>query len=192
MAAYNLALFAHILGTMALLGAALTECLMLLGVRRARSAQAVREWIGLRRLIVPAFPLSSVLIVVSGIYLMLAQWRWSDPWILIGLIGQVAIGVSGAAIQGPRLQAIQHAVQGAPDGPVPIEVAERIHDPVVWGEICTSTAGVLGIVFLMTFKPDLLGSLITMAVALAAGRAAGLWMGRAAAAAPRRPAPSSV
>ena len=192
MAAYNLALFAHVLGSVALMGAALTEFLMLLGVRRARSAEAVREWIGLRRVIVPAFPLSSVLIVVSGIYLMLAQWRWSDPWILLGLLGQIAIGVSGAAIQGPRLRAIEQAAQGAPDGPVPADVAARIHDPLVWGEICTSTAGVLGIVFLMTFKPDLLGSLLTMAVAVAAGMVIGQRMGRAAAAAPRRPAPSSL
>jgi len=65
-------------------------------------------------------------------------------------------------------------VRAAPDGPLPIALGRHIHDPVLAIGLQTGAAIVLGIVFLMTTKPSLTGSITAMAVALALGLASGL------------------
>ena len=50
----------------------------------------------------------------------------------------------------------------------------RLPDPLLWVSIQIRVAVALGIVFLMTFKPDLNGSLVTIAVAAVLGLVAAL------------------
>jgi hypothetical protein len=78
----------------------------------------------------------------------------------------------------PRRRAIERLAREAPDGPLPQSLEQRIHDPVLSTSLQTVVALLFGIVFLMTTKPSLAGSLIVMVVALALGLASGLLVSR--------------
>ena len=54
---------------------------------------------------------------------------------------------------------------GAPGGAITGDFKRRIYDSTLRTSIHVMAAAALGIVFLMTVKPDLVGSMATMAVA---------------------------
>jgi hypothetical protein len=56
---------------------------------------------------------------------------------------------------------------------VPAEVLPHLHDAVLWSSTLLLTTVGLAVVFLMTVKPDLLGSLIALATAILVGLCAG-------------------
>ncbi len=86
---------------------------------------------------------------------------------------------SGAALIEPRRRAIARLAQEEPDGPLPQALERRTHDPILLTALQTVAALLLGIVFLMTNKPALIGSLIVMAVALVLGLISGVLVSRA-------------
>jgi hypothetical protein len=57
----------------------------------------------------------------------------------------------------------------AESGPIPSTLRQRLDDPLLWASLRIRTAITLGIVFLMTVKPDLLGSLLTIGLAAVLG-----------------------
>ena len=78
-----------------------------------------------------------------------------------------------AALIEPRKRAIDRLAREAPAGPLPQSLEQRTHDPVLLTALLTIATLLLGIVFLMTTKPALTGSLIVIAIALALGLASG-------------------
>ena len=86
----------------------------------------------------------------------------------------------GTALIEPRRRALGRLAREAPDGPLPESLEQRTHDPVLGTALQTLAALLLGIVFLMTTKRSLTGSLIVMAVALALGLASSLFIFRPA------------
>ena len=59
-------------------------------------------------------------------------------------------------------------------GPVPAELLPHLHDAVLLSSTLLLAAIGLGVVFLMTVKPDLLGSLLVLAIAILVGLGATL------------------
>ena len=88
------------------------------------------------------------------------------------------IDVAARRLSLTRRRAIARLAQEAPDGPLPQALQQRIHDPILGTALQTVTILLLGIVFLMTTKPELIGSIIVMAVALVLGLASGLLFSR--------------
>jgi len=88
-----------------------------------------------------------------------------------------AVGAEMGAPAGQPL-VIDRLARKAPDGPLPEELERSIRDPVLLTAPQTLTALLLGVVFVMTTKPSLVGSLIVMAVALVLGLAWGLLIAR--------------
>ena len=87
--------------------------------------------------------------------------------------------IAAGAIMGTRRSAIAKLISESPDGPLPTAVVERIHDPLFGMSAYMMLAFLLGIVFLMTAKPALDGSIIAIVVAAALGAVASLplWRG---------------
>jgi len=101
-------------------------------------------------------------------------------WIGVALLSFVLIVVPrGAIFAGRRIGVIVTMAQEAPDGPLPVALEAHIHDPVLGTALQTITALLLGIVFLMTNKPMLIGSILVIAIALVFGLASGLPLARA-------------
>ena len=76
-------------------------------------------------------------------------------------------------LTGRRAGAIGREVTTA-DGPISAELGGRLRDPALLFSLRLRTALALGIVFVMSLKPALAGSLTAMGVAAVLGVAAGL------------------
>jgi hypothetical protein len=176
---YRLTLFVHVasdIGIFVGLGA------WLLGLAALRRAQDVSQVRALAALIHGAEPLSVVsalLTIASGLYMLLTVWRWKAAWALVAL-GSIIVFLPPLllGVIEPRMRSLLRLARDAPDGPVPGPLRRLIHDPVLGTALHTMAAVVLGIVFLMTTKPSLLGAVLAILTALALGLASGLPLAR--------------
>ena len=169
---YSIALFLHILGALGFFVALGLEWTSLRRMRGATTFEQVREWMGIangaQRVGMP----SMLLILISGFYMMATAWG-GVAWIIVALGTLVLLVALGLALTGPRMAAIGRAVTGE-HGPVSVTLHSLLHDPILWISMQTRAALALGIVFLMTVKPELGGALLTTGVAIVIGLASGL------------------
>ena len=182
---YQIALFIHITGALLLFIAVGLEWLGLNRLRRAERVEQVQEVSALLRVLGKLFPFSTPLILVGGLYMAFTVWGFALAWLDAALALVVVMGILGQRVSGPRMAAIGKMAFTQPHGPLPIGLRERITDPVLVFVTRTTALLTWGIVFLMTVKPALLGTLATLGVALVLG----LLCARAALQAGRKPTP---
>jgi hypothetical protein len=173
MTIYTIVLFFHVSGAIGYFIAIGTWLFGLAGLRRAQRVEQVRALSHLVGRLGPLFGISGLLIIVTGLYMAITAWGLLTGWILVALISLLLIAPLSTAFIEPRRRTIDRLAQEAPDGPLPEALEQSTHDPVLSTALQTVTALLLGIVFLMTTKPALLGSLIVMAIALVLGLASG-------------------
>jgi hypothetical protein len=180
MSIYTIVLFLHVSGAIGYFIGTGTWLFGFSALRRAQRVEQVRALVQLVGRSGPLLGISVLLILVTGLYMALTAWGLQTGWIAIALISLVLIAPLGTALIEPRRRAIDRLAREAPDGPLPESLEQRTHDSVLLIALQTVAALLLGIVFLMTTKPSLVGSLIVMAVALALGLASGALVSRAA------------
>jgi hypothetical protein len=191
MSIYPLALFAHIVGVLGLFIAIGLQWTITVRLRRARSLATVREWTSLVGGLFRLVPASGALIMLAGMYMAAIAWNMTTPWIMVGflmLLFLVALqfGVTLRRLRAIRRSAVelQFATSSIPEG-----LQHQIDDPLLWTAVQVLGTTAVGVVFLMTVKPDLAGSLLVLAVAVALGAfSAQLWRRPRAA---RLPAPEA-
>ena len=103
--------------------------------------------------------------ILSGAYLASTASVWSAAWVDVALGGVVLVAAMGATMTRLRVARLEQSVRKRTGGLPGIPV----RDPVLWLSFRTRTAVLVGIVFLMATKPGWQGSLLAMAIALAAG-----------------------
>jgi uncharacterized membrane protein len=149
MTSYELWLFLHVLATMVWIGGAVTAQVFGILTKRAaspvesvafgRNMAAVAKWVFL-----PA----SVLVVATGAALTEdGDWGWSEPFVLAGLIGGIAVAVVGIGYVTPRMGKVGARISA--EGPSPAALGEM--NRLVWfarGLILVLVA----IVFMMVAK----------------------------------------
>jgi predicted integral membrane protein DUF2269 len=175
---YTIVLFLHVSGA---IGYFISMGVWLFGLAALRRVQRVEQVRTLTHLIMrlgPLFGISVLLLLVTGFYMAITAWGLLTSWILVALISLIFIAPLGTVFIEPRRRAIDRLAQETPDGPLPRALERRTHDPVLLTALQTVTILLLGIVFLMTNKPSLIGSLIVMAVALVLGLASGVFVSR--------------
>jgi len=159
---YSIALFLHIVGALALFATLALEWVGLRQIRNAALSEQVRAWLGvLKGASKAGFP-SMLVTVVTGVYMMLL-WGWT-PW-LVTTVGALVLMIVLARAAAPRLKALGQSL-GA------------VNDPFLWVSVQTRSAIALGIIFLKIAKPDWVGSLLTIGVAIALGIVSALFMSR--------------
>jgi len=175
---YTIALFLHVLGA---IGLFIAMSLFLVSVVRSRQAQTVeqvRDWISLASKVGRGIGGSSLILLVPAIYMVLAVWGFGTPWVLASMIVFVLQWMLGPAIGGQHVATVLQAAKAAPLGPVPSGLREQISSPALWlGEVIR-IALLVGVVFLMTNKPGLAGTLIALGGALVLGLICALLFGR--------------
>jgi len=127
----------------------------------------------------PLFGISVLLILATGLYMALSAWSIGTGWIAVALTSLVLVAPLGTALIEPRRRAIDRLAREADDGSLPPSLQRRTHDPLLLAALQTVAAILLGIVFLMTTKPALMGALIVMTIALVLGVASGVLVARA-------------
>ena len=178
MGPYSIVLFLHIVGAIGYFVGMGTWLFLLAALRRAQRVEQVRTLTPLMGLIGPLILFSVLLLLAAGLYMAITAWGLLTSWIDVALISLLLIVPLGTAINEPRRRAIDRLAQEASDGPLSRSLEQRTHDPVLLIAPRTTIILLLGIVFLMTNKPSLLGSLIVIAVALALGLAWGVLVSR--------------
>ena len=142
MSLYSIALFLHIVGALLLFALLTIEGFTLRsGISGARFSRILG-------------PISAVLILVPGLYMVATTWGWK-PWIAVGVTSWLLIAV-GSALTGISV------IRGR---------MSRDAATVSWLARLGMT---LGVVFDMTVKPDALPAVTAVVIGLLAGAAAGL------------------
>jgi hypothetical protein len=168
---YQTALFLHILGALGFFIAVGVFYASVLGVRRAQTAGTITLWTGaaaaVSRLL---FPISFLVIVIAGIYMWVTVWGERAPWAGVALLAFLLLAVAATFIQGRRMATLGQSAAGVSDSaPVTGALWTQAHDPLTWVAVNASAAFAIGIVYLMTLKPDALGSVIALLIALVVG-----------------------
>jgi len=178
MSIYTIVLFLHVSGAIGYFVSIGTWLFGLVSLRRAQRVEQVRALVHLVGLSGPLFGISVLLILAAGLYMAFTAWSLQTGWIAVALVSLVLMAPLGTALIEPRRRAIERLAREVPDGPLPQSLEQRIYDPVLSTVLQTIAALLFGIVFLMTTKPSLAGSLIVIVVALALGLASGLLVSR--------------
>jgi uncharacterized membrane protein len=179
MSIYNIVLFLHVSGAIGYFVGIGIWLFGFVGIRRAQRVEQVRTLVNLIGLTSPLFGISVLLILAAGLYMAFTAWSLLTGWILVALITLIIMAPLGTVLIERRRRVIARLAQEAPDGSLPASLEQRIQDPVLLTSLQTVVALLLGIVFLMITKPELIGSLIVIAIALALGLASGLLVSRA-------------
>jgi hypothetical protein len=184
MTLYEVALFIHLLGVVTLFIAIGITQRAGAQVRTAENLDHLRLWLGLIRMTRQMFPTSVVLLLLTGLYMAGDAWSFGDAWIVIAIVGVIALAVVGATVIGLRFQKIGMAAGAAGNGPVPAEIARAIEEPTIWIALYANSGMSLGILWLMATKPDWPASIaVVVGLALVGGLLGRLSLSRIGAAA---------
>jgi hypothetical protein len=166
---YLIAKLLHILGALGFFIALGLEVLSLWQARNATASVQVRERLHISSSAQRLGPLSMLMILISGFYMM-AVARISSAWLIVAFGALILMVLLGLAITAPRMAAIRQALT-TENGSVSASLHNLLHNSLLSLSMHMRVIIALGIVVLMTLKPDLLGALITMAVAVVLGLA---------------------
>lgn len=171
MSFYTLALFAHILGALGLFVVVSFQWISIIRLRRARTVEQVREWSSLSGGTERVEQVSGLLVLGAGIYMVTVVEAWRVAWVLVSLVTFLTIATLAAIVNIRRLQAIHATCREADTAAnlIPTELLRQINDPVLWTAVHTTAFMLLGIVFLMTNKPGLVGALTIIVVSIVLG-----------------------
>lgn len=171
---YTVALFAHIVGVLTLFISMALQWLITLRLRSAGSLAQAREWSGIAKSLNRLAPVSGVLILGAGIYMTAISWSMLTSWVDVSLAAMAIMMALGMGVVARRLRAIQRAAAAATTEAIPAAMRDQIDDPALWVSMQMSIAVALGIVFMMTTKPNLTGSVVVVIATLALGALIGL------------------
>lgn len=163
---YGMAKFLHVLGAIGMFAALALECACLAQLRRARTGAQVREWAQIGRWLRWLGTASLFAVLLPGFYMVATVWRGGAPWITFGFVALLLIGALGAAASRPLGAAIRLAIADA--GPLALEHQARLQAPLPWISVQARAAMLVGVVYLMTSRPDLREGLVTLATTLGA------------------------
>lgn len=155
MTAYAIALFCHFVGMVGLFVGYGLEWSATSLLRRATTSDQARFALGLYRLSTPISGPGLLILILSGGYLAALTGGMRQGWISGALLGIVfALGI-GFVLVLPRIRTIRAAI---PEGSAPLGAGTsvRVKDPMVVTLIRVRFLLALGIVALMTSKPQLL------------------------------------
>ena len=162
---YQIALFMHVVGAQMLSAALGVDWLCVAGLRKARTIEMAKNSMSTFEKLIPTVFIALFLILVTGIYLTVTAWRWSD-WIIATFVAIVLIAVFGA-MAGRKIKAMTEMARH--ESKITPALLRLLTDGSLLLSLRIRTALFLGIVYLMTARPEMKGSLITLVVCLVVG-----------------------
>ena len=159
----RIALFLHVLGAVGLFAALALQVAGAAAVRGSATLERLRERMAWTDWAGPLLRVSAALVIVTGVFLLAAVYRWDAPWAWTGLAAGVVAVALGSATAGPLPPPL--ARLAGPRGPIALPAAA-----------CGLLVGVL---FLMTVQPGVATGLAVVLAAAAAGFLAAWLLGGA-------------
>lgn len=170
---YNFALFLHLLGVVLLVGAVTTT---LVATLRAQTTGSVAELRSLtaatKRIEVVMIP-AMLLIIGPGLYMVSRHGGdgsipWSAGWVGTALVVAVLLAVIGSTVEAGYAQRLRDAIASASGEPPHDDLSELQRASIPIYVSFFGGSQIVALLFLMTIKPGLAGSIAACAVAAAA------------------------
>jgi hypothetical protein len=166
MTLYSLILFVHVTAVLSMFAALGIEALSLFHLRRVATLTEARRWIEP----VPHLPLvamgSLLFIFFSGIYLAMQMAVLDSAWPRVTVGAILLIGPLGA-LAGKRMRGIRLACTEA--NAINSDLIRRLQDPFLKISLGIRIAVFLGIVLLMSAKPELWESISIVGISVVLG-----------------------
>jgi hypothetical protein len=169
MTIYLLARILHIGGALAMFAALGVDLAGVAALGRARRADHVRLALEGYRVNAVLGPLSLLLLLVPGMYMATTAWG-GQPWLRVSLGALIVIAVLGATVTRRRLGAIAAALRDGEER-LSTDAEQLLRDPILRTSFVVRVLLSVGIVVLMSTKPQLEVSLFVLAAALAVAAA---------------------
>lgn len=166
---YGVVLFLHLAALLAAIGTAGIAHFAEERLAGAETVVAARPWVSLLNRTAPVFPLALLVLLASGAYLVHRGWTWDSGWIEAGLVGVFLLFANGAGVVGRRNLVLKRALRAAADGQLTDALLQLTRRHLGGIASWANTGLAIGVVFVMTTKPGLAGSLAALAVAAALG-----------------------
>jgi len=163
---YKITLFLHIIGAFILFAAMVIEWLSLINFRKTTDFGTVKVSVSNYSKSVVIGPIAAILILIPGIYLMTFGWNNAN-WIIIAFIGMILLAVTGGVMTGKKMKAIKKIV--STENKMSPELRSLLNNNSLILSLKIRSSVFLGIIYLMTVKPDLAGSIITLIVSIILG-----------------------
>ena len=175
---YPLALFLHVLGAISLFVAVGLIVAAFLRMRRATTLVQVREWATVVNIAGKSIVFLALVILVPALYMVIVAWGFATPWVIVALIAFVLLAIMGATVNDKAILRVFTATRDVPDGPVPAELHAYLLSPQLWLAESVRLLLLIGVLALMTIKPDMLFSVLILVGMLLLGLVLGLVMQR--------------
>ncbi|HEY7021191.1 MAG TPA: hypothetical protein VH349_08740 [Ktedonobacterales bacterium] len=170
---YSIALYVHVLGAIGLFCAISLIVAALLQMRRASSPEQVREWIAVAQFAGKSIVFIALVILVPALYMVAISWAFTTPWVMAALIAFILLAVQGATVNGRMLERLA-AEAAKPDF---AGLRAQLMASPLWLAEGARVMLLVGIVYLMTMKPDLISSVVALVSALLLGLLLGALLG---------------
>ena len=174
---YNISLFVHMIGLIALFGGFVILQQAGARLRRAATWQVARTWLELLRLAPSMLIAGTVFMLASGLVMTRVQWTFMTPWVLVAMVIAVMFVVLGVLVVGRSLTRIGRASRES-EGPISGQARTLLAAPVLWSTLLGMNGAALGVVWLMTTKPGWGGSIGIPLVLTVLGSFSGLALAR--------------
>ena len=164
MGLYELMVFVHVAAAVALLSGSVIASPAVRGsVRRAGTTQEMRAYLALGGPLLILEPTYAVVVLASGIYLTSVANFWAQGWVLAAIAFWIVNAVVAGVMVKPAIGRVAAAAATAADGPVDqhLDTFRKSSRWSVGGDMLM--ANDLAMLFVMTMKPELPGSLLAVA-----------------------------
>jgi len=178
---YHYVLYVHLLSLFVGIGAASVLLVCLFQLRAARTLEQAVPWGMMAGKVGKLFPVAILGLFGTGAYLTSETtfpWSWSTRWIDVGIGALVVLIAQGAGIAERTGHKLGAALQANGPGPLGPEARRMALHPGLWVVEFSNLGIVFGVVWNMTQKPGLGGSLAAVLVGYAAGAAIALLITR--------------
>ena len=163
---YRIALFLHVTGALLLFAAMAIEWLFVINIRKATAIENIKKSFFNYAKLKAIGSIAIFLILIPGIYMTALVWK-NASWILIAFIGMILLAVIGGALTGRKMKGIKKVVSN--ENNISAELRSLINDNSLILSLKIRTAVLMGIIYLMTVKPDLTGSILTIIISVILG-----------------------
>lgn len=166
MGSYTLVVFIHIAAAVMLLATSiLGEPGVRAAARRAADIKELRAYLAVGHPMATISPVAAVLLLASGIYLSSLGRFWSLGWVQVAVAFWVVNSVLAGAVMRPAMKRVQAEASTAGEGAVGPSLDRARWSPGWTWSVDLMAANDAAVLYLMTLRPGLAGSLAVVFLA---------------------------
>jgi hypothetical protein len=158
-------LFFHLLAVAMLFAAVGIELAVYVALHRAHTVAQARAALSNGPLIGPIMGFGVLLLVAMGVAMVYVGGFGWQAWAIVVFIATIVLAVNGPLTNGKRGEALYRLAQNAPDGPITPELETARGDRVLNYSVFMTACELIAALYIMSNKPGLAGSLLTVAIA---------------------------